>query len=111
MLRYQGYTVLEASNGQEAIELFQQNLTTIKLVILDLSMPVMNGEECLKHLKSIQLDVAVLLSSGYGETDATRRCQAAGVSIYLQKPYTPRHLAELVKSALSSRNRILGRAA
>jgi CheY-like chemotaxis protein len=111
MLAFQGYTVLEASNGQEAIELFQQNPTKIKLVILDLSMPVMNGEECLKRLKSIQPDVPVLLSSGYGESEAARRCQAEGLSIYLQKPYTARHLAELVKTALSSRSRILGRAA
>jgi PAS domain S-box-containing protein len=108
MLVHLGYTVLEASNGQEAIELFQRNRGRIRLVILDLSMPVMSGEECLKRLNGIQPGVPVILSSGYGETEAARRCQAIG---YLQKPYTPQHLAELVKDALCSDGRNLGRAA
>jgi two-component system, cell cycle sensor histidine kinase and response regulator CckA len=101
MLTYLGYTVLEAANGQEAIELFQRNLSKIMLVILDMSMPVMSGEECLRRLKSIKPDVPVLLSSGFGETEVARRFQAAGIA-FLQKPYTAQHLAGLVKAALRS---------
>ena len=111
MLAHLGYTVLEAANGQEAIELFQRNLSNIMLVILDLSMPVMNGEECLKRLRSIKPDVPVLLSSGFSEAEAARRFQSAGVATFLQKPYTVQHLAELVNSALSDGGRNLGREA
>jgi len=111
MLVYLGYTVVEASDGQQAIELFQQNRSRIKLVILDLSMPVMNGEECLKCLRSIQSNVPVIISSGYGETEAARRCQAGGLAVYLQKPYTPQQLAKLVKVALAGNGTILDRAA
>jgi CheY-like chemotaxis protein len=111
MLAHLGYTVLEAANGQEAIDLFQHNWSNIMLVILDLSMPVMNGEECLRRLKSIKADVPVLLSSGFDETEAARRFRSAGVATFLQKPYTAQHLAELVKSALSGGGRTLGRVA
>jgi PAS domain S-box-containing protein len=101
MLARLGYTILEAGNGQEAIELFQRNLSQVDLVILDLSMPVMDGEECLSRLKAIKPDVPVLLSSGFSETEAELRFQSAGVASFLQKPYTSQHLAELVKAALS----------
>jgi two-component system, cell cycle sensor histidine kinase and response regulator CckA len=104
-LVHHGYTVLEAGNGQEAIELFQRNSSRIALVVLDLSMPVMDGEECLMRLKRIKPDVPVLLSSGFTEAEATRRFQSAGVASYLQKPYTAQHLAELVKTALSGRDK------
>jgi PAS domain S-box-containing protein len=101
MLVHLGYTLLEASNGQEAIELFQRNASRINLVILDLSMPVMNGVECLRRLRNIKPDVPVLLSSGFSEAEAARRFQSAGATNFLQKPYTAQHLAVLVKAALN----------
>jgi CheY-like chemotaxis protein len=99
-LAHRGYTILEAGNGQEAIEVFQRNSSRIALVVLDLSMPVMSGEECLRRLKTIRPDLPIILSSGFSEAEAARRFQSAGVASFLQKPYTARHLAELVKAAL-----------
>ena len=96
-----GYAVLEAGNGREAIELFQRNSTEIRLVILDLSMPVMSGEECMTQLRSIRADVPVLLSSGFSETEAASRFQSGGVTSFLQKPYTAQYLAKRVKATLS----------
>jgi CheY-like chemotaxis protein len=95
-----GYRVIMASDGSEAIGLFQRVSNQIALVILDLSMPVMSGEECLKKLKGIRPDIPVLLSSGFSEAEAVRRFQASGVTGFLQKPYTARRLAELVKTSL-----------
>jgi PAS domain S-box-containing protein len=100
MLAHLGYTVLEAADGQDAIELFQSNMGEIRMVILDLSMPVMSGEECLMRLKSIKPDVPVILSSGFSETEAARRFRSAGAATFLQKPYTTKHLAELVLRTL-----------
>jgi len=105
-----GYTILEAGNGQEAIDVFQRNVSQIALVILDLSMPVMNGVECLRRLKSIRPDVPVLLSSGFSEAEAASRFQSVGVASFLQKPYTAQHLAKLVKAALSGNGSPLKRA-
>jgi len=110
-LEHLRYTILQAGNGQEAIEVFQRNASQIALVILDLSMPVMNGVECLRRLKSIKPDVPVLLSSGFSEAEAASRFQSAGAASFLQKPYTARHLAELVKAALSGRGGNLRRVA
>jgi FixJ family two-component response regulator len=64
-------------------------------------MPVMNGEECLTQLRSIRADVPVLLSSGFGETEAARRFESTGLTSFLQKPYTAQYLAELVKVTLT----------
>jgi CheY-like chemotaxis protein len=110
-LEHLGYTILEAGNGQEAIEVFRRNASQITLVILDLSMPVMNGVECLRRLKSIKPDVPVLLSSGFSEAEAARRFQSAGAASFLQKPYMAQHLAQLVKAALSSGGETLRRVA
>jgi PAS domain S-box-containing protein len=109
-LAHWGYTVLEAANGEEAIDLFKRDSSRIVLVILDLSMPVIGGDECLSRLKSIKPDIPVLLSSGFSETEATLRFQSFGAG-YLQKPYTAKHLAKLVKAALSNNGETLGRVA
>jgi nitrogen-specific signal transduction histidine kinase/CheY-like chemotaxis protein len=101
VLKGRGYSILEASNGQEAIEIFQQHSSQIALVLLDLSMPIMSGEDCLRQLKQIKPDLLVLLSSGFSESEATHRFQASGIKDFLQKPYTAAHLIELVRSVLA----------
>jgi DNA-binding NtrC family response regulator len=65
-------------------------------------MPVMNGEECLRLLKSIQPDMPIILSSGFSESDTVQRFPEHSFAGFLQKPYTAGRLAELAKVALSS---------
>jgi CheY-like chemotaxis protein len=100
-LEFRGYRVLEASNGSEAIELFRRHCREIALVILDLTMPIMSGEESLRRLKDIDPNVRVLLSSGFSEADAMRRYRGRGIAGFLQKPYAMGHLAERVKSVFT----------
>jgi len=82
-----GYRVVTASDGLEAVQLFASSGGGIDLVMLDMTMPVMGGEEALKRLP----DVTVLASSGYDEREAQQRFgnQIAG---FLQKPYTAAQL-------------------
>jgi len=101
-LEHCGYTVITASNGKIATDLFKRFSGRIVLVILDLSMPVMNGEECLRALKNIEPDVPVILSSGFSESDTIQRFREHTFSGFLQKPYTAGRLAEMAKVALSS---------
>jgi two-component system, cell cycle sensor histidine kinase and response regulator CckA len=101
-LEHCGYTVITASNGKIATDLFKKFSGRIVLVILDLSMPVMNGEECLRALKNIEPDVPVILSSGFSESDTIQRFREHTFSGFLQKPYTSGRLAEMAKVALSS---------
>jgi signal transduction histidine kinase/CheY-like chemotaxis protein len=95
-----GYRVLLAENGQVAIERFAQKSDEIALVLLDLTMPVMNGEQTFQRLKRIKPSIKVVLTSGYDEADAMGRFVGDGLAGFLQKPYTARKLAERVKRVL-----------
>jgi len=70
-------------------------------VLLDLTMPVMNGEQALREMQRINPDVRVLLSSGYNEVEAVQRFAGKGLAGFIQKPYTAAALAEKVKEVLS----------
>jgi CheY-like chemotaxis protein len=94
-----GYRVILAENGREGVERFR-DAPGISLVLLDLSMPVMNGEECLRALKGIRPEVPVVLSSGFNEAEAIHRFTGKGLSGFLQKPYRASVLAERVKATL-----------
>jgi PAS domain S-box-containing protein len=96
-----GYQVLEAANGREAVELFRQQAGQIAGVLLDLTMPVMGGEEALRQLKEILPEVRVVLSSGYDEADTARRFAGEGLADFIQKPYSPVALATKIKKALA----------
>jgi signal transduction histidine kinase len=92
MLTHYGFSVLEAENGREAVEAFRNRAAEIALVLLDMTMPVMDGEEAFRELRAIRADVPVLLTSGYNEIEATRRFVNKGVTAFLQKPFTPQDL-------------------
>ena len=70
-------------------------------MVLDLNMPDMGGEECLRELRSIDPDLPVILSSGFGEADTARKFPIGDVTGFLQKPYSAGRLAECVTAALS----------
>jgi two-component system, cell cycle sensor histidine kinase and response regulator CckA len=97
-----GYRVLLAENGQIAVEMFAQAAEDIALVLLDLTMPVMSGEQALQRLQRIQPGVRVVLTSGYNEADAMGRFQGAGLAGFIQKPYTARELTEGVRNLLQA---------
>jgi CheY-like chemotaxis protein len=95
-----GYDVLLAENGEAAIEIFRRHAADIRLVLLDMTMPVMSGEKTLLELRKIRPDVAVLLSSGYNQVEAIQRFAGQGLAGFLQKPYSSATLGEQVKLAL-----------
>ncbi len=101
-LEHYGYSVVLAQNGLEALQIFNGMHSRISLVLLDLTMPVMNGEETLQRLRALEPDVKVIVSSGYNEAETIRRCGGASVTGFIQKPYTPARLAEKIKSVLES---------
>jgi two-component system, cell cycle sensor histidine kinase and response regulator CckA len=99
-LERSGYTVLTAYGGLAGIDLLRRNPGSIDLVILDLSMPGMSGEETLPELRMIRPEVKVLVSSGYSEAEVLAMFQGQRVSGFVQKPYTSSGLAEKVKRVL-----------
>jgi two-component system, chemotaxis family, CheB/CheR fusion protein len=99
-----GYTTEVASNGEEGLNIFSARPGEFAAVILDLTMPVMGGEEILTHVRRIRPDVPVVLSSGFSEIDALRRFHDRGLAGFLQKPYTATALARKLKQALRVAN-------
>jgi CheY-like chemotaxis protein len=95
-----GYQVEVAADGRTAVEAVAARPADYTLVLLDLTMPVMDGEETLRRIHRIRPNMAVVLSSGYSEDEAVRRFQDRGTCTFLQKPYTAASLAGKVKQAV-----------
>ncbi|MCX6135365.1 MAG: PAS domain S-box protein [Ignavibacteriales bacterium] len=95
-----GWNVLTAADGESGLRIFKDNQTHIALIVLDLSMPVMDGAETFRRLKAIDSSVKVVLSSGYGEEEAIGRFEGLGLSGFLQKPYRWNMLKETLDSYL-----------
>ncbi len=100
MLERYGYTVVLAENGHEGLELFKVLADKISAVLLDMTMPVMNGEEAFARMKAIKPDVKVVLSSGYNEVEAVRHFTGKGLAGFIQKPYSTQTLIERIRSVL-----------
>ena len=100
MLRRKGFDVLAARDGQEAVDLFRQHADAVRLVLLDMTMPLQSGEETLAEMRRIREDVPVILSSGYSEQEAVERFEDKGLDGFLQKPYKTEALLEKVRAIL-----------
>jgi len=98
VLERRGYRVLLAENGREAVEMFRNLADEISLVLLDLTMPVMSGEEAARYLHAIRHDIPILVSSGYNETDVARRFAGSRVAGYVRKPYTATVLLDRIRA-------------
>ncbi len=99
-----GYTVVLAENGREGVDLLRELGENVSLVLLDLTMPVMSGEETLRQIHSFLPQIKVVLSSGFNEVSAVQRFTGKALAGFLQKPYTTRKLAELVQQVLGGTN-------
>ena len=89
MLEDDGFEILLAENGRKAIQIFESERASIDAVLLDLSMPELDGEETFKALQAISPDVPVVLSSGFAEQEILDRFEGAGFAGVLKKP-TPK---------------------
>jgi len=101
MLASLGFTVLTAADGQEALAVYREHRGEIEVVVLDLTMPHMDGEEAFRELRLIDPEVRVVMSSGYTESDITARFAGKGLVGFVQKPYSLAKLAEQLQSALN----------
>ncbi len=88
-----GYSVLLANSGAAAIQIFEEQSEQIDLVLLDMLMPGMSGEETFGVLRGIRPDVKVLLSTGFAPDEAAQRFTDEGLAGFLRKPYDPNQLA------------------
>lgn len=87
MLESLGFRVLTATDGQEAVEVFRTHRDEIRCVVLDLTMPRMDGEETFREIRRLHPGARVILTSGYNEQQVTQRFAGGGLSGFIQKPY------------------------
>ena len=99
-LESHGFRVIQAESGPRGIELFRQHQEEIAAVLLDLTMPEMDGEEVLRQLRGISPGVKVLLSSGFNEAEAIRRFTVEELAGFIQKPYTAIALANKISDVV-----------
>lgn len=87
MLQRKGFSVILAGDGREALKIYRKRQDEIDCVILDLTMPHMDGNETFRELRRVNNDVKVIISSGYNEQDVTQRFVGKGLAGFIQKPY------------------------
>lgn len=101
MLEDMGFETMTAEDGLDAVAVYRKHAGRIVAVLMDMTMPRMDGSECFRELRRINPDVKVVLSSGYNEEEATTRFLGKGLAGFLQKPYSPAALRETMANILS----------
>ena len=97
MLKRLGFAVLEASDGLEALKLYQEHATAISLVLTDIGMPVMNGYQLVTELKKLNPELPIIVSSGFGDTVIEERVENNELAGLISKPYRFDQLKEVLK--------------
>jgi signal transduction histidine kinase len=102
LLRESGYEVITAEHGQKALDFLSKN--PIDLILLDLKMPVMSGEEFLQAMAPQHADVPVIVITGHGSLDIAVTCMKKGVYDFITKPFDIPQLLHSIERALEKRN-------
>ena len=102
MLTDEGYKVILAHDGFEALRIYQQISKQVGLVILDFFLPVMDGDAVFDELRALNPNVAVVLSSGFKEQSKLGNMLSQGLRGFIPKPYTRERLLEQVRSTIDA---------
>ena len=102
MLQHFGYTVITASNGEKAIEIYLAEQESIDLVILALNMPGMGGRKCLDRLLEIKPELKTIVTSGYTSAANIKAVYNGGGVIFVEKPYQIEDLLRIIRQVMDS---------
>jgi len=100
MLRTLGLEVMTADDGVDALEVYRQQCDKIDVVLLDMTMPRLDGAETFRKLRTLNPNLKVILTSGYNEQDATSRFVGKGLAGFIQKPFMLRDLEAMMRRTL-----------
>lgn len=103
ILRKGGYSVLTATNGNQALEVYAEARDSINLVVLDLIMPGMGGKDCLQALLALDPGLRVLIASGLGSDGAGSEYRRLGARGFVAKPFRLRELLRQVRKVLDEK--------
>lgn len=100
ILQRVGFRVISAPDGLQGLKLFREYTEDISLVILDMTMPVMDGKKTFQELKLIKSDIPVIVTSGYNEEQAIKTMGVSNIAGFIQKPYKSNNLVKLIKKVI-----------
>ncbi len=101
LLQELGFEVLTASDGREALDVFKKEYQHLKFVLMDLTMPHMDGEQAFREMRRIDHSVKVIISSGYNEQEVTQKFVGKGLAGFIKKPFSLTELKVSVSKAMS----------
>jgi len=101
MLNISGYKVHLARNGREAIEIFSEKKDEISCILMDLTMPELDGKEALTEIRKIDSNIPIIITSGYCEFDIISKFTGEKISGFLQKPYNLEDVISAIEDAVS----------
>lgn len=100
LLQSAGYSIYEAEDGQQAMELYDKNKDSIGLLLLDLGLPKLTGVEVFKKIKAQKPDIKMIAMSGWGKRETVNELYEEGIDVFVQKPYKPIEIIDTVKKLL-----------
>jgi len=100
ILKRQGYQVIVASNGREALELLQKETGRIDLLLTDVVMPELNGQDLAERVRAARPGIPVIFMSGYNEEAVLRHGVLAAGTAFIEKPFSPAGLVERIRATL-----------
>jgi len=103
MFETMNFKVYTASSGRAGIEFFRDNNRKIDIVLMDMTMPNMNGEEVVRKIRKINAGVPIILSSGYSEHDVKQRLKVKDQAEFIQKPYQMKTLIKKIDMMMRNR--------
>jgi two-component system, cell cycle sensor histidine kinase and response regulator CckA len=100
LLERAGFEVIVAADGREALDLFVSHRQRVRLVVLDMTMPHLDGEICYRELRRLDPAVKVIMTSGYNEQEVINRFVGKGLAGFVQKPYKASDLLAVIRKVL-----------
>lgn len=100
MLERMGFTVLTAVDGRDCLRIFQEHVQSLRLVVLDLTMPHLDGDEVFREIRRVRPDLPTIIASGYTEQEIRQRFAGKGIAGFIQKPYHFTDLRGVIRAAL-----------
>ncbi len=104
VLSQAGFAVVTAQSGFEALDLFQKSPGRFTLVLLDLTMPILDGEETFRRLRRMDPSITVLLNTGFIEKHHLERMLADGLAGFIRRPYESSEVIEQIESVLAQKS-------
>ncbi|MBM2840862.1 MAG: multi-sensor hybrid histidine kinase [Bacteroidetes bacterium] len=101
LLETERYTVLKASDGQEALRIVNERRDGIDLLITDLGLPKLGGLELIQHARSLSPSIKIIAASGFGHANVREELRKAGVLHFFPKPFSPMQMLETAKRLLT----------